>query len=104
MLESNSKEQLPRPVVPMASDGERAFAWVFCLFYLSMLCGIIIIAAMLFTAYLFKGLPKGVSFLLPFLIFGLLPHATKAVATVLAKTRGLSPINRLGKMLAEIHS
>jgi hypothetical protein len=104
MQESNSKEESQKQDEPMPSDGERAFAWVFCLFYLSVMAGVIFVVVMLVMAYLFKDLPKGIGFLLPFIVFGLLPHATKAVAVVLARTRGLSPISRLGKILAEIHS
>jgi hypothetical protein len=88
------------------TGGERAFAWVFSLIYLSVLMVVIGIVVLVMMVYVFKADPKnaGIGFLIPFAVWGLLPHATKAVAATLAETRGASALTRLGRILATIHS
>ncbi len=86
------------------SDGERAFAWIFCFFYLSVMAGVLGTLVALGLAYFFKGVSSGVGFLVPLMVLGLLPHAAKIVMVALVSTRGMSAMKRLGKVVAAIHS
>jgi cation transporter-like permease len=81
------------------SGGEHAFAWIFCLFYLSIMGAVIGVL----VGYFLGGLGDA-RWLLPFAVVGLLPHATKAVAETLAATRSKPPLRRLGRILGRIHS
>jgi hypothetical protein len=46
----------------------------------------------------------GIGFLLVFAIFGLYPHAKKAVLESLCETRDMPVLRRLGKAIASIHN
>ncbi len=89
---------------PLPTEGERAFAWVFSLGYLSAMVLVAGGLAFVVTQSLFKTAPTGLGFLIVLAVFGMLPHAQRAVAAELAGTRGDAPLRRLGRILARIHS
>ncbi len=85
------------------TDSERSIGWLFSLFYLLLLASIIFGVVYFLINYLWEDFPA-YSYVLPFIVFGLLPHATKYTAIALAETRGMSLKKRLGKMIGAIHS
>jgi hypothetical protein len=103
-IEKASGEEVSRPNPALETDGERSFAWFFCILYLALLGFVAAAITILVISTYLKEIPTGLGFLLPLLIFGLLPHAAKIVVQVLTLTRGIAPIKRLGKMIAAIHS
>jgi hypothetical protein len=103
-MESGNEAQTAEKDKSAPSAGERVFAGIFCFFYLILMIGVIGIIVVLIISAIFKEFPKNVGFLLVFVLFGLYPHAKKAVAERLAETRGMSAMTRLGKIVAAIHS
>lgn len=97
--EINSRNETQKNASRSPSGGEQAFSWLFCLFYLSILAIVIGVV----VGYFFGDF--GIfQWVLPFAVLGLLPHATKAVGEALVETRGMSPLKRLGRIIATIHS
>jgi hypothetical protein len=84
--------------------GEQIFAAVFTFIYMTLLVGIIGMIAVLIISSIFKGVSPGIGFLLVFVIFGLYPHAKKAVLESLCETRGVPALRRFGKAIASIHN
>lgn len=101
---SPTQAEQGKPPQPEPSDGEQAFAWFFCLVYLSIMAGVVGVMAYFVVTTWFTQVPTPIGVLLAVMVFGMLPHARQAIVEELVKTRGMNPVARLGRLIATMHA